>query len=70
MNDNRKQSGFILGGEIPSTYDQPGCDLQDSGGNNLADGFQELYADQMYVAGVLFSFDPRLNGWHAGGHQG
>ena len=38
-------------------------------GDNLADGFEELHADEMDIAGVLLAFNPGLDRRHAGGDQ-
>ena len=36
-------------------------------GDNLADGFEELNADEMDTAGVLLALDSGLDRRHAGG---
>lgn len=35
----------------------------------LTDGFEELDADEVHIAGVLLSLDPSLNRRHASGNQ-
>jgi hypothetical protein len=35
----------------------------------LADGLEELHADEVHVTGVLLSFNTGLNRRHAGGNQ-
>ncbi len=36
-------------------------------GDNLSDGLEELNADEMDIAGVLFAFNSGLDRRHAGG---
>jgi hypothetical protein len=38
-------------------------------GDNLTNGFEELHADEMDIAGVLLAFNPSLDRRHACGHQ-